>query len=133
MMMEETAKAFALECLGWQDARALNTVNHLGRTRLIVCSVHAQHDTLFSPADLADVRAITSKWCDDRELTLSMKPGVDGGLAEAVVCRVGRSDEDGRLSRVTDANPGHALLSACVLAHRAMELEQVSIANASAH
>ena len=118
--MLEVALAFARECLGWKDARAVHTQDPLGHPRFVVCSPSAERNTLFTPTDLADVRAIARTWCDANDLTLTLEPEADGGPTEASVSRAGRPAEDGRLSRANSPSPGHALLAACVLAHRAL-------------
>ena len=121
--IEEAALAFARECLGWADAKAVYVHDPAGVPRFVVCSPNAAQDTLFDPTDLVDVKAAAQKWCDARDLTFTIEPDAVGGPSSAILSRVGKSGAKSQLSRATDPRPSHALLAACVLATRALRVE----------
>ena len=123
LKIEEAALAFARECLGWADAKAVYVHDPAGVPRFVVCSPNAAQDTLFDPTDLMDVKAAAQKWCEAHDLTFSIEPDAAGGHSAATLFREVPAGGKARLSRASDPRPSHALLAACVLANRALRAE----------
>lgn len=108
--LEDTSLTFAKECLGWADAKVVYSQDQPDKPRFVVLSPTASQDTLFAPADWADVKAVTAKWGEEtgREVAVTNAQGI----ATATVSGPGGS--------VQASNPSvcQAVLTACVLAHR---------------
>lgn len=114
---EETALAFAKQCLGWQDAEAFT----IGWKQTAVRNLSASKGAggIFNASDLNAVIAASRVWCKQRRLSLEFYYLYPEDAYQAAV--LGKRCHADSVSRSRD--PCHAIMEACVEAQRKLEGE----------
>ena len=123
--LSETALAFARECMGWEDAMAINDFGHpyiMRESARRLAPIPGARKHFFNPTDLNAVMDVAQNWCLSQQPKLCADVGFNCTAKESTFDAFIR-DPDGEIIANTafKDSAAHALIAVCLDAARQLK------------